>query len=428
MNHYVYEITNLVNGKKYIGKRSCKCPIEKDKYMGSGMAIISAIKKYGIENFKKEVLQVCNDEDEAYELEVKYIENVKAYSDRKYYNIAHGGKGFRSEHISNINIERWKNADYKEKVSNSIKLAWANPLVREKIKVSLKSSWTEERKQAMSEYMKENTYWKGKKMPKHILDRMSKSQRGRKHSEQTKLKISRSNTGKILPRREECKNSKKVVCINTGEVFNCIRSIEDKFGFSENHISQCCRGNRKSEGVINGERCGWMYYDDYKKISKKDLDILIKELSENKSHKKVVCINTGEVFNTVTEASLKYNIPIQNISSCCTQKGNKTAGKLGEYKLSWRYYEDYLEMDEKEILSLKSLKVYNKIICINTLEVFNTAIDAKNKYAISNKSIYSCCRGRLKSAGKINGESARWMYYDDYLKQQEGIKVKQIKE
>ena len=65
MNHYVYEITNLVNGKKYIGKRSCKCPIEDDKYMGSGIAITNAIKKYGKENFKKDVLKICSTEDEA---------------------------------------------------------------------------------------------------------------------------------------------------------------------------------------------------------------------------------------------------------------------------------------------------------------------------------------------------------------------------
>ena len=30
MNHYVYEITNLANGMKYIGKRTCKCNIEDD--------------------------------------------------------------------------------------------------------------------------------------------------------------------------------------------------------------------------------------------------------------------------------------------------------------------------------------------------------------------------------------------------------------
>ena len=56
MNHYVYEITNLVNGKKYIGKRSCRCPIERDDYMGSGKELIKDLKWYGLMNFKKEVL------------------------------------------------------------------------------------------------------------------------------------------------------------------------------------------------------------------------------------------------------------------------------------------------------------------------------------------------------------------------------------
>ena len=47
MNHYVYEITNNINGKKYIGKRSTHTSIDKDNYLGSGIAIKKAIEKYG---------------------------------------------------------------------------------------------------------------------------------------------------------------------------------------------------------------------------------------------------------------------------------------------------------------------------------------------------------------------------------------------
>lgn len=65
MFHYVYEITNNINGKKYIGKRSCKCSIEDDKYMGSGKLLNLAKKKYGIDNFSKKILKVCSNEDDA---------------------------------------------------------------------------------------------------------------------------------------------------------------------------------------------------------------------------------------------------------------------------------------------------------------------------------------------------------------------------
>ena len=77
MNHYVYEITNLANGRKYIGKRSCKCPIEKDKYMGSSELISLAIEKYGICNFRKDIIYICNNEDEAYSKEKEYIKEKK---------------------------------------------------------------------------------------------------------------------------------------------------------------------------------------------------------------------------------------------------------------------------------------------------------------------------------------------------------------
>ena len=99
MNYYVYEITNLINGKKYIGKRSCKCPIEEDKYMGSGTLLNKAKKKYGIDNFKKEILEVCNSEEEAYAKERELVHICNAVNSDKFYNLAEGGCGFTSDEV-----------------------------------------------------------------------------------------------------------------------------------------------------------------------------------------------------------------------------------------------------------------------------------------------------------------------------------------
>ena len=51
MFHYVYEITNKINGKKYIGKHSTNNL--NDKYMGSGVAISEAIKNMELKIFLK---------------------------------------------------------------------------------------------------------------------------------------------------------------------------------------------------------------------------------------------------------------------------------------------------------------------------------------------------------------------------------------
>ena len=66
----------------------------------------------------------------------------------------------------------------------------------------------------------------------------------------------------------------------------------------------------------------------------------IKKILEKKS-KKVICITTGKIFNSQTEASNYYNVAQGSISSCC--KGRyKSAGKLpNSTPLKWKYLEDY---------------------------------------------------------------------------------------
>lgn len=55
------------------------------------------------------------------------------------------------------------------------------------------------------------------------------------------------------------------------------------------------------------------------------------------------------------------------------------------------------------------------VYCFELNEYFCTAVEASNKYGISVNGICSCCRGRIKSAGKhpITGEKLHWAYVDE---------------
>lgn len=91
--YLVYRITNLVNGKIYVGKHSTKDPY--DEYFGSGKLINEAIKKYGIENFIKEILFCYDSENDAFLKEEEIV--TQEFVDRDdTYNIMLGGRGWHS--------------------------------------------------------------------------------------------------------------------------------------------------------------------------------------------------------------------------------------------------------------------------------------------------------------------------------------------
>lgn len=82
----VYKTTNLVNGKVYVGKH--KTTDIHDSYLGSGKLLRLAIEKYGIENFKKEILHVFDNEDDMNRVESQLVET----GDHTY-NLCPGGNG-----------------------------------------------------------------------------------------------------------------------------------------------------------------------------------------------------------------------------------------------------------------------------------------------------------------------------------------------
>jgi hypothetical protein len=87
---YIYKTTNLINNKIYIGL-STKTVEESTDYYGSGKNILQSIKKYGKDNFEKEILIECDTLEELRGHEIKLIAEYNSTDRNMGYNISPGG-------------------------------------------------------------------------------------------------------------------------------------------------------------------------------------------------------------------------------------------------------------------------------------------------------------------------------------------------
>lgn len=114
MEYIIYKTTNLINNKKYIGIHQTENL--DDGYLGSGLAMKRAIKKYGKQNFSREILDFCLSYDELIEKEKTYV-NEEWVSLDDNYNLKTGGQssGLLSEEsrakISNTLKEKYKSGE-----------------------------------------------------------------------------------------------------------------------------------------------------------------------------------------------------------------------------------------------------------------------------------------------------------------------------
>jgi predicted RNA-binding Zn-ribbon protein involved in translation (DUF1610 family) len=175
-----------------------------------------------------------------------------------------------------------------------------------------------------------------------------------------------------------------------------VSEIKDVLHMSDTVIQRHLN-NFKSVGLCN-----------YKGLAEKD--------------KPVICITTGERFQNLKEAGQKYHINGNGISFVCRGiRNRKYAGKLCDgTKLQWLFEDDYTRKSKKEIDELLNINYKkptgypSKVICLNTLEVFDMIKTASEKYGA--KSISDCCRHIGKSSGlhPTTGEKLKWLYYDEY--------------
>jgi group I intron endonuclease len=179
MKYYVYKITNNVNGKIYVGVTRCDdciAPIDHN-YFGSGKLIKLAHKKYGLENFTKEIIDICDSKNTASELE-SLIVDEDFVNNKNTYNIKLGGYdgGHSEETKLKISVNNAKNKYWKGKPSESHPMFGKHHSDETKLKISVNNARSH----------LGNT---GELCPNF----------GKKHSEATKLKMSIKRSGKNNP-------------------------------------------------------------------------------------------------------------------------------------------------------------------------------------------------------------------------------------
>lgn len=176
--YIVYKIINTINEKIYVGVHKTDDIL--DSYMGTGKLILKAHKKYGIKNFKKEILFVF-DSDNEFENEQKAFLKESEIVNQEFvdrpdtYNLDLGGRGG---------------------IGRSLK-------IREQISKSIKGR--PGKKPSLESRLKMSQSHKGKTLSKEHKEKIGLSGKGRIMPKDAREKIKKSLTGK--PRSEIAKNS-----------------------------------------------------------------------------------------------------------------------------------------------------------------------------------------------------------------------------
>lgn len=177
MKYYgIYKITNLLNGKMYIGQHTTE-DLD-DGYMGSGKIIKQAVKKYGIENFRKEWIMFCEDEEELNYWESVFVDETWVMRSDTY-NLQTGGN-------------HWTLSEESRRKMSEARSGNKNPWYGKRR--------PEEHKRKQSETMKKK--YGGGKHPhigthrsKETRSKISEARKGLRHTEEWKFKISEMQRG-----------------------------------------------------------------------------------------------------------------------------------------------------------------------------------------------------------------------------------------
>lgn len=257
---FIYKITNKITKKCVIGETKHNPEARWKRHLrainkNTGCpALRDAIKKYGVENFKLEVLIICFDEDR-YIYEKQYIKKYNSQVPNGY-NILEGGEG--GGFIGKKHTE-----ETKQKLSDSLKKFYENPEERHKKSLTNKEAM---KKVDMKKIIANSEKYKKAVEEGRVGGRSHKNNKDHKLSEETKQKIRESVLKYYQENKEETRQiniekhrnimanatGKKVIQYTTNNEFIkeyiSISEAGRTSGVKKRNIQQVLSGRTKTAG------------------------------------------------------------------------------------------------------------------------------------------------------------------------------------
>ena len=145
-----------------------------------------------------------------------------------------------------------------------------------------------------------------------------------------------------------------------------------------------------------GEALIWQYYNEWLD-NPKDHNKYVSEV-ERRS-KKVICIETGVVYDTIKEACEDTGASGNGLWKAC----NNTNSTSGGYH--WQYYEEYLTnpLNVNDII-LKKANASKPVKCIETDIIYTSMTEAEKLTGVKQCGISQVCRGKRETAGGYHWE------------------------
>ena len=229
---YLYKITCIIPDKPYYYYGIHKTNNLEDGYFGSGIKLLACIKGLGKQNFKKEIIAFYSNYDELLKAEKEIVGDLFK-TDPWCLNLMEGGQSGeqsseakRKISLAQIKAHKEHPESYITKDSTKQKISKANKgrrlslearqkLSQSKIgkpspfKGKSRGSLSEEAKQSLNEKRKQNTKWYSEEHRRHISEKKRQRDEEIGMSEETRQKISKTLTGRVIPLEWRKKLSEK---------------------------------------------------------------------------------------------------------------------------------------------------------------------------------------------------------------------------